>query len=284
MLQQIIKEESDDISRCCCKPHHSLYAKFFLVGSDAPELKPGQTVDWSYQPAGSPFMTFEREGCDCCFKGLCAKPCLGCCAFSDGCREIGTLHAGELTGRPGELHGQRERASLIGESIQPVGGGGFKPLMQMMDRADPNDASGKTELFAATRGPCLIGGCAALCCDFPFGAAVADNNMFGDSSALHRQNFGDFATITKIKPESFSQGMREVFTDSDIYDIKFINKTVTPQHKANVLAHMVHLDYMFFENDLDMCGSDNTGFYINICSWFCYGCVCPCRIYSSSSN
>lgn len=256
---------------------HSVFIKFYLVDSNAPELKPGQKVDWSYEPSGSPFMTFEREGCDC--GRPCPKPCLCCYACTEGCREIGTIHAGDLTGKPGAMKGTRERASLMGESIQPTGGGGFKPLMQIMDRADPNDGIGATELYAATRGPCFTGGCAALCCNFPFGVTVADNSMLGDSSKLHKQNFGDFATITKTKPKKFSQAMREVFTDSDLYDVEFINKNITPQQKANILAHMVHLDYMFFENDADMFGHDGECFYINLCNCFCYGCVCPCTIY-----
>jgi hypothetical protein len=94
---------------------------------------------------------------------------LCCFACGDGCRQVGTLHAGDvsviqdknngtihmfvclsfypcfipksyfkiiffvfiyyqsfnhfikLTGRPGEANGKRERARLIGETIQPVG-------------------------------------------------------------------------------------------------------------------------------------------------------------------
>eukprot|EP00536_Pseudo-nitzschia_multiseries_P012014 jgi/Psemu1/30689/gm1.30689_g len=107
-----------------------------------------------------------------------------------------------------------------------------------MDRADPNDASGKTELFAATRRPCAIGGCAELCCDFSFETDVADDSMFNKSSKIHQQNFGDFAVITKVKPKTLSQGVREAFTDSDLYGVKFVNKTVTPQQKANVLAQV----------------------------------------------
>ncbi|VEU38955.1 unnamed protein product [Pseudo-nitzschia multistriata] len=281
----IIKEESDGCSRCFCAPNHSIFVKFYMVGSDAPEIKPGEKIDWSYEPSGAPFMTFEREGCDCCFKGACPKPCIGCYACTEGCRDIGTLHAGDLDGKPGEKDGKRERVSLIGESIQPKGGGGFKPVMQMMDRADPSDgAEGKTELFAASRGPCVTGGCSALCCSSPFGVAVADQSMYENSSKLHKQNFGDYATITKIRPKKFSQAMREVFTDSDIFDVTFAQKSVSAQQKANILAHIIHLDYMFFERDGDMCGNDENGSYINICNWFCYGCICPCKCYCKSSS
>ena len=158
----------------------------------------------------------------------------------------------------------------------------------MMDRADINDGGvGKTELFAATRGPCFTGGCSKLCCNAEFGAAVADPSMTNNSRKLHRQNFGDFATITKLKPSKMGQAAREMFTDSDLFDVKFINTSITAQQKANVLAQMVHLDYMFFEQDNDMCERQGDGStFINICNCFCYGCLCPCgfKLGGSSDN
>jgi hypothetical protein len=275
----IIKEESDTCSRCCCAPAHSVFVKFYHVGKDAPELKPGQKVDWSYEPGGSPFMTFEREGCDCCFSGSCPKPCIGCFAITEGCRETGTLHAGDLSGQPGDKKGKRERQNLLGETVQPPGAGGFKPVMQMMDRADPNDPKGATELFAATRGPCCTGGCSKLCFDAVFGVGSVSPDSENNSKKLHKANFGDFATITKLSPKKMGQGIRELFTDSDLFDVRFTNKDVSPQQKANMLAQMVHLDYMFFERDNDICTStDDGGVFISFANCFIYGCVCPCGI------
>jgi len=284
----IIKEESDGCSRCCCSPDHSVFVKFYHVDASAPELQPGQMVDWSYDPSESgtaPFMTFEREGCDCCCKGICPKPCLCCFACKESCSQVGTLHAGDLTGVPGDAQGKRDRTKLLGETIQPRGGGGFKPVMQMMDRADPTDgAIGRSELFAATRGPCFTGGCSKLCCDAEFGSAVAAPQDFGNVKKMHTLNFGDFATITKLKPKTMAQGAREMFTDSDLFDVQYKNPSITPQQKANVLAQMVLLDYMFFERDSDMCYSDSAGFHIVFCNCFIYGCVCPCDITISNSS
>jgi len=280
----IMKEESDGCSRCCCSPDHSVFVKFYHVGADAPELQPGQKVDWSYEPSGTPFMTFEREGCDCCCKGICPKPCLCCFACGESCSQVGTLHAGDLTGLPGDTNGTRDRTKLLGETIQPRGGGGFKPIMQIMDRADPNESTGRSEMFAATRGPCFTGGCSKLCCDAEFGSAVASPQDNGNVPKMHTLNFGDFATITKLKPKTMAQGAREMFTDSDLFDIQFKNQSITPQQKANVLAQMVHLDYMFFERDSDMCYADGNTFHIVFCNCFIYGCVCPCEIALSTSS
>lgn len=275
----IIEEESDDWSRFCCSPDHSVMVKFYLVGDDAPELQPGAKVDWSYKPSGDAFMTFEREGCDCCCTGPCPKPWIGCFACGEGCRQTGALYAGSLEGKPGEKMGQRERTKLLGETVQPFGGGGFRPVMQIMDRDNDYDVEGKTSMFSAVRGPCLFGGCAALCFDFDFSIAKADESMKEDCKTIHKQNFGDFASITKIKPKSLAQGAREFFTDSDLFDVKFNAKEVTPQQKANILAQMVHLDYMFFENDSDMVErTDDGGTFIRFFNCYCYGCACPCGI------
>lgn len=278
----IIKEESDGCSRCCCAPVHSIFVKFYHVSRDAPELKPGQTVDWSYEPRGDPFMTFEREGLDCCCTGACPKPLIGCWACTEACSEVGTLTAGNLDGNPGDQKGRRDRSKLIGETIQPPGGGGFKPLLQLMERCDANDPSGKTELFAATRGPCFTGGCSKLCCSAPFGIGSVAPAAFNHSKLLHGAEFGDFASITKLRPKALGQGARELFTDSDLFDVRFTNnannktatKMATPAEKALVLSQMIHLDYMFFERDGDVCDSEG----INIANCFCYGCVCPCKI------
>lgn len=81
------------------------------------------------------------------------------------------------------------------------------------------------------------------------------------------------------------QAAREMFTTgSDLFDVKFINPSITPQQKASVLSQMVRLDYVFFELDNDMYDIDGDVVYINICNCFCYGCVCPCSVKLGGSN
>ena len=161
----------------------------------------GQTVNWSYDPRGGAFMTLEREGCDCPNPNTkCPKPLLCCFACSPGCRDVATLHAGNLGGHPGETRGTRDRSStLIGESVQPMGGGGITPIVQVMDRADPNVPSSKPELFAATKGPTFLGGCTECCLDSKFQLANASPEDDGNVRKIKSLKFGDFATITKRK-------------------------------------------------------------------------------------
>jgi hypothetical protein len=182
------------------------------------------------------------------------------------------LHAGDIEGKPGEKKGSRDLHNMLGQSVQPKGGGNFKPVMQIMDRG----SSGQAEMFAATRGPCLFGGCSEFCVDSRFGISAARPGM--EVAQLHSLPFGDFASITKVKPNSFTGALREAFTDSDIYEVQFNSNAITVQQKANILGSMVHLDYMFFERDNDMlaCPGGDT-LEITFFNCFVYGCICPCK-------
>lgn len=261
----VVKEESDFLSRCCCAPTHSLFAKFYLLDQTGT------------QEVGEPVITMEREGCDCCFTGPCPKPCLCWFACREDCADKTSLYAGNMPAEamPGETKGQRERTNLLGECVQPLGGGRFKPVMQVMDR-DSDSPSADTYMFAATRGPCLFGGCSEFCVDSRFGISVATPGATVDE--LHELPFGDFANITKIRPKSFTQAMREAFTDVDVWEVHFHSQDITPQQKANILSTMIHLDYMFFERDNDMCYYDGDAWHIVFFNCFVYGCVCPCQL------
>lgn len=257
----VVKEDSADCTRCCCSPNHSLFAEFYHVEGD--------------EPVDQPFMTMERDGC-----GLgddCAKPCIGCFACNKSCTQEAKLYAGPVSGTPGAI--REERKNLLGGSVQPITGGGFKPVMQVMDRAQ-EDSESKT--FAAVRGPTCFGGCSEICCDTKFAMSAAKDGV--TVREIHQLQFGDFATIKKLKPSGFGQAMREVFTDSDLFEVTFLTKAITAQQKANVLSTMIHLDYMFFELDSDMCGYESNYFYITLTNIFCYGCVCPCKLMMQHTN
>jgi len=239
-----------------------LFAEFYHVeGDDA---------------SGEPFMTMEREGCAC--GDGCAKPMIGCWACTPDCSQEAKLYAGRISSAPGTMNGE-DRKQLLGGSLQPVTGGGFKPIIQVMDRAQDDSES---KMFAAARGPTCFGGCSELCCDTKFGMSSAKDGL--TVNEIHELAFGDFATIKKIKPKGLGAALREAFTDSDMFEVKFITKAITAQQKANVLSTMIHLDYMFFERDNDMCSYENNALHINICNCFCYGCLCPCKLVLKNNN
>jgi len=264
----VIQEQSGDLNRWCCAPGHSFFAKFYLANENT-----GEAV-------GDPIMTMEREGCDCF--DPCPKPCLCCFACTPACSDGATLYSGDMGGlgmKPGELLGQRDRTYMIGEIIQPVNGGKFKPIVQVMERDGSPDPHSTT--FAAFRGPCFFGGCSEFYCNVDFGMSKAKDGM--DVEELHQLTF-DYAQIRKIRPKSLTQALREAFSDSDLYAITF-NEHVTTVQKANVLASMIMVDYMFFERDNDICSyAGNGDTQITLFNCFIYGCVCPCSFTLESDS
>ena len=146
---------------------------------------------------------------------------------------------------------------------------GFTPTVQVMDRTPNAD-----EEFARVAGPtCCFGGCSELCCDQPF----AVKRVGKDGSVM--VDIGDVATITKKKPKSLSTMMREMLTDSDLYELEIHDTSITPQQRATLIGTLLMLDYMFFERDIDMCGIDGNGKpYINLCNCYMCGAICPCQL------
>lgn len=176
---------------------------------------------------------------DCCIYSDCGspcpKPCLCCFACKPECADGAVLYAGDLGQNPGELKGQRDQSNMLGATIQPITGGKFKPVVQVMERGDDTSGKPTPQMFAAARGPCFFGGCAEFCCDAEFGISKAKDGMGIDE--IHQLAF-DYASIKKTRPKNFTQAMREAFTDSDLYDVVF-KEQVSAQQKANVLAAMV---------------------------------------------
>jgi len=167
----------------------------------------------------------------------------------------------------------RDKSKMIGETRQPITGGKFKPILQIMERDDTNPEPSNVT-FAATQGPCCFGGMTELCCSSKFGASKAKHDMGVDE--IKQLEF-DYASITKVKPASFTEALREAFTDTDLYVVDFNDDDVTPQQKANFLGSMVMVDYMFFSRDNDMCKYQYPNLIFTFFNCFCYGCICPCQ-------
>ena len=60
---------------------------------------------------------------------------------------------------------------------------------------------------------------------------------------------GDLATIKKRTPRTLEAALKEACTDSDEYTMHFppSGAGLAPQQKAMMLASLVQIDYMFFE-------------------------------------
>ena len=127
------------------------------------------------------------------------------------------------------------------------------------------------EHWASVVGPTLFGGCSENCCNVPFG--VKRVNKDGSVSV----DVGNIATITKLKPKSLTGAIREMLTDSDMFQFEIHDPSVTPQQRASLLGVLLLADYMFFERNLDQCGY-NDGFFINLCNCYFCGALFPCQL------
>ena len=202
----------------------------------------------------------EREGC-------CSKPCTGGFVCVDCCAQEAFVHAGAIQGVEAHQAGKLPKDRVIGRMKQPVPfAGGLNPTVQVMDRTPTSD-----EHWASVVGPTLFGGCSENCCNVPFG--VKRVNKDGSVSV----DVGNIATITKLKPKSLDGAIREMLTDSDMFQFEIHDPSVTPQQRATLIGVLLLADYMFFERDIDQCGY-NDGFYINLCNCYCMGALFPCQL------
>ena len=84
--------------------------------------------------------------------------------------------------------------------------------------------------LAKIEGPTFFGGCSEMCCDSEWPVSKMPAEAFDNKLMV-----GDFAVITKHKPNGCESAMMEAMTDSDTYTIEF-NQGVqlAPQQKALV--------------------------------------------------
>ena len=203
----------------------------------------------------------EREGC-------CSKPCTGGFVCVDCCAQEAYVHAGAIQNVEAHQAGKLPKDRVIGRMKQPVPfAGGLHPTIQVMDRTPTSD-----EHWASVVGPTLFGGCSENCCNVPFG--VKRVNKDGSISV----DVGNIATITKLKPKSLTGAIREMLTDSDMFQFEIHDPSVTPQQRATLIGVLLLADYMFFERDIDQCGYDDRSCYINLCNCYCMGALFPCQL------
>lgn len=253
-------ERSENCTRCCCAPHHSLFVE--IKKTAGMQGVAGLPRDMLMGLATS--MTMERVGC-------MTKLGLGCCICHDSCKDGFALHAGPVDeGVPvGSLGPGYEKC--IGHATQPGCGGTFTPTISIMDRGA---GQGEFAALAKVEGPCAFGGCSELCCDSEWKVSKMTPETFEQKIGL-----GDMAIITKKKPQGLAAAATEAFTDSDTYTMEFNpGANLAPQQKATMIASLLLVDYMFFEQDNGMCKCENGKVKITLCETYCCGCLCPWNI------
>ena len=259
-------ERSEDCARCCCAPGHSLFVEIKTTAG----MQGVHGIPRDQLAAMATSMTMEREGCF-------SKPCLGCCICSDSCKNDMYLHAGALSpeveaGKAGAAYDK-----CIGLSTQPKCGGYFTPTINIMDRAA---GPGEFSALSKVEGPCFFGGCSELCFDSTWNVSRMTPETWEQ-----KINQGDMAIITKKKPDGMSSALREAFTDSDTFTMEFKPEAqLTPQQKATMIASLLLVDYMFFEQDNGMLSCEGGKLKITLCETYCCGSLCPWNITISSQG
>lgn len=259
----IVKEDSGCCCRAFCPGNQPLLAKVYHAkDGDGVEYGGkccGCTKPLKFKPdlAKGPIMTLERDGC-------CTK-CLGCFVCTEGCQNDMYMHVGDFTGSPGTT---KPEGTYFARSVMPIGGGGCRPRVDITaGGARANDP------FAIVSGPCCFAGWKGLCC----------GDVFKVSSAADQS--ADIGLINKREAQGCYENCLRMFTNVDIYNFSFTSKykSLAPEQKAAMLGNIIHLDYIFFENDWAPIeckpSSDGKSVCIVCTFWecFCYGCVCPCQ-------
>jgi hypothetical protein len=181
------------------------------------------------------------DGMRCCYK--CPCKCLSTFVCFECCQDGAHVYAGEVpdqpkkeVGRPFDLPAH----NLIGSVKQPIFGGVYRPTLHLRSDGQNDEA----EPFGKIQGPCCFGGWSELCCDFKF-----TTSWFGSEASS-----ADIALITKKKPTSLAGGVRQMFSNADVYQIAFNDDAVlTPAQKLTVLSAQLLADYMFFDNNTEKC-------------------------------
>eukprot|EP00051_Salpingoeca_urceolata_P027387 m.481279 g.481279 ORF g.481279 m.481279 type:complete len:339 (+) comp22114_c0_seq1:271-1287(+) len=255
----MVKEDSNCCTRCFCPGNQSFIAKVYHA---MPAPIAGKEVcgccyaGHQYQPDANAgvAMTIEREGC-------CSKA-LGCFAFANCCLEEVFYHNGDVDIKPGTT--KEGDGTYFARAKMPKYGGGCTPELHL-------EANGQQ--FSTLQGPSCFGGWLSVCFDTIFFFSKEKNKN------------GEYGQMKKRRIHSCGDLCREMFTDVDQFEYNAgpAFPGATNEQKAALLGEVVHLDFMFFENDLPPCylDSDDQGNAVLVCTFFqiyCYGCCCPVQI------
>lgn len=138
------------------------------------------------------------------------------------------------------------------------------PTLEIMDR--------NKKVQSTVTGPtCCLGGIIEMCHSIKFDYHVGDSH--GPVNAQ----------IIKQKPSDFVSFLAEGLSKSgDVYVLD-LPPDSTPEEAASMVAAALLLDYLFFENGPPV-SSEGGGRRVNLCSSYCYGCLCTFHCKSDNNH
>lgn len=242
-----VMEDSDCCNRCFCAPDHTF--DLHMIGAEN-----GQ-INWKEASWTGPTL-LHREGC-------CSK-CLSCFSCNESCQHVGDVFPDAQE----SIQRFRMEEKLCN---------GCTPEIVIYAVGGANDGSDWP--MAVLSGPCMFGGCMELCSDFYYDVSTCDDSA---DLSTKEENMGNIATIRKIKPDGCCALCLECCTDIDRFSVNFQEGFAynnDPNFKTCVLSSLFYLDFMFFEMDNGICGTNSSGdLVITFFNCYCSGCICPCCI------
>jgi len=179
----------------------------------------------------------------------CAGCCCTCC---DCCAQKATLY---VAPEDGDVDEEGPPFAIV---QQPICGGGCTPVLHLED-----GMSG--ERLATLTGPCCCFG--GNCCDHQF--VVTRPGEGGDE---------EIGRVVKEKPQDFEQLVEQSITDADAFTMS-VPKSESTKVKAAMMASLLLIDYMFFEDEGDcFCDPCTCACGYKCFDWYCCGCICPCGV------
>jgi len=256
----------DCCCRCWCNPWHPSLIKFY--NASEPQWQeavnccvceiPGYTYANAMKEEGA-FLSMERLGC--CMR----LP--NCCVCTECCQDEVRIHRGDV-GIDGSSVGTLGEDSVVFTGKVPLGGGACTPTVELFEGF--HTGVGNEGMIGVVEGPTFFGGCYDLFSDTHWTVSTQPGGS------------GDIAKIRKLKPQGCKEWCIQFCSTADNYEIIMApGANLTPSQKGLVLAEVMHLDYMFFESNQELCYIEATKDYVYIsvlmCLCYCYGCLCPVK-------
>jgi len=201
-------------------------------------------------PDGQPMnIHAERKGC------CSGKMCLCCCTCADCCTSEMVMYDGVIPAGSDVGEYKDGEPPVIFRSKQA-------PAMEAMFNPTiiTTDASGQE--MSTIEGPCCFGGWSEIFCSSNF-------------PAVNKQTQEKLGRVKKLRPETCMQLICEVCTKSDRFQIDF-EDNVHADQKAGLVVSTLLTDYLIFESDQGLCGSDDNQCFCTMCQMYCCGCIVNC--------
>jgi len=156
--------------------------------------------------------------------------------------------------------------ALISNTCMPRLGGGLTPVLETMTRCG-HEMKPQAKIIGPS---CIVGGLITECCgEINFRI----NNSLGQP----------YGRVAKTKPGELQDVLAQGLTDTDTFFYESALES-TDEEVMAMLANVIFLDYLFFENGPPVQYKPDGSVECNLCDFYCFGCLCPCKCSCGGNN